>query len=108
MTHCISCHGRDGSGVSGPNMTDDSYLLVKTIADIPKTVIDGSAAAGMPAWGNRLPMNEIVLVSAFMASLRGQNLSGPMGTQGDVIPAWSAGTPAPESESESNAGESSN
>ena len=86
-TNCISCHGRKGEGGSGPNMTDESFLLVKTVTDIPQTVIKGSVSAGMPAWGNRLSTNEVVLVSAYVASLRGLDLPGKE-AQGEAIPAW--------------------
>ncbi|MEZ6016495.1 MAG: cbb3-type cytochrome c oxidase N-terminal domain-containing protein [Planctomycetota bacterium] len=94
QTNCVSCHGRDGSGVTGPNMTDDHYLLVKTIEDIPKTIVNGSAAKGMPAWGNRLMQNEIVLVAAYIASLRGQNVPSPRPAEGEVIPPFDAPSPA--------------
>ncbi|MEM6673550.1 MAG: cbb3-type cytochrome c oxidase N-terminal domain-containing protein [Planctomycetota bacterium] len=90
QTNCVSCHGRDGAGVSGPNMTDDHYIKVKTIEDVAKTVIEGSVTAGMPAWSTRLSTNEIVLVSSYVASLRGQNLPGPRGAEGEIIPAWGA------------------
>ncbi|QDV10037.1 Cbb3-type cytochrome c oxidase subunit CcoP2 [Planctomycetes bacterium Poly30] len=86
-TNCVSCHGKGGTGVSGPNLTDDSYLLIKKLDDIPTLLVKGSVAAGMPAWGNRLSTNEIVLVASYVASLRGQNLPGKE-TQGEVIPAW--------------------
>ncbi len=89
QTNCVSCHGRDGSGVSGPNLTDESFLLVKDLASITDVVTKGSVAAGMPAWGNRLSLNEIVLVSAYVASLRGQDLPGKE-AQGEAIPAWDA------------------
>ncbi|MEM8711273.1 MAG: cbb3-type cytochrome c oxidase N-terminal domain-containing protein [Planctomycetota bacterium] len=88
-TNCVSCHGRGGIGVSGPNLTDDSYLLIKKLTDIPELLVKGSVAAGMPAWANRLSTNEMVLVSAYVASLRGQNLDGKE-AQGEVIPAWDA------------------
>ncbi|MFT5734676.1 MAG: cytochrome c oxidase cbb3-type subunit 3 [Planctomycetota bacterium] len=89
-TNCVSCHGRGGIGVSGPNLTDDSYLLIKELTDIPALLVKGSVAAGMPAWGNRLSKNEIVLVASYVASLRGQNMPGKE-IQGEVIPAWDAG-----------------
>lgn len=88
QTNCVSCHGRDGSGISGPNMTDDTFLLVKSLEDIPKTVINGSVAKGMPAWGGRLNQNEVALVSAYVASLRGQNLSSSRPAEGVSIPPW--------------------
>lgn len=88
-TNCASCHGKDGAGNAGPNMTDDAYLNVTRLADIPKVVIEGANGAAMPAWGGRLSMNEIVLVSAYVASLRGQDLPGNA-PEGEVIPAWDA------------------
>ena len=59
----------------------------------------------MPAWRNRLHPNEIVLVSAYVANMRGKNLPGPRGAEGEVIPPWPdapaempAGDPADEAE----------
>ena len=34
LTNCQSCHGPDGSGVVGPNLTDEYYKNVKKITDI--------------------------------------------------------------------------
>jgi cytochrome c oxidase cbb3-type subunit 3 len=42
----------------------------------------------MPAWKNRLHPNEVVMVSAYVANMRGQNLTGPRGAEGSAIPAW--------------------
>ncbi len=88
--NCISCHGDKGQGLVGPNMTDDSYKNIKTLMDIPRVVQEGAAAQAMPSWRNRLNQNEIILVSAYVASLRGQNLSGPRPTEGEKIPPWPA------------------
>lgn len=88
-TNCVSCHNRDGSGLIGPNMTDDAYLNVAIIADIPDVVAKGRKNGAMPAWANRLSPNEIVQVSAYVAALRGKNLPGRP-AEGKVIPPWSA------------------
>lgn len=98
LTNCASCHGRDGSGVSGPNMTDDHYLNVKGLADIPQVVTNGANKGAMPAWGNRLGQNEIVLVSVYVASLRGKDLpsAGGRPAEGEVIGAWQAPATAPQ------------
>jgi len=95
QTNCVSCHNRDGSGLTGPNLTDESYLLVKSLEDVAKTVTNGSVAKGMPAWGNRLSENEIVLVASYVASLRGQNLPSARVAEGVSIPAWNVPAPAP-------------
>jgi cytochrome c oxidase cbb3-type subunit III len=40
-------------------------------------IADGAGNGAMPAWRNRLHPNELLLVSAYVASLRGQNLPRP-------------------------------
>lgn len=92
QVNCTSCHGKLGEGISGVNLTDNVYKNVKTLADIPKVVHDGAAAGAMPAWGNRLHPNEVVLVAAYVATLRGQNTPGraPEGTE---IPPWPSQAP---------------
>jgi cytochrome c oxidase cbb3-type subunit 3 len=87
-TNCKSCHAADGSGLVGPNLTDDHYKNVKKLMDIVKVVSEGAATGSMPAWRNRLVSNEIILVSAYVASLRGKNLPGPRAAEGEVIPPW--------------------
>jgi cytochrome c oxidase cbb3-type subunit III len=93
-TNCQSCHAADGSGLVGPNLTDEYYKNVKQLADIPKVVADGAASGSMPAWRNRLHPNEIVLVSAFVAGLRGKNLPSSRGAEGEKIPPWPAAAAA--------------
>lgn len=86
--NCIACHGRQGQGDVGPNMTDDVYKNIKVITDIPRVVREGANGQAMPAWRGRLSENEIVLISAYVASLRGQNLPGraPEGTPAEPWP----------------------
>lgn len=85
---CVNCHGQDGSGLVGPNLTDDAYKNVLTLADIPKVIANGAANGAMPAWKTRLHPNEVVLVGAYVATLRGKNLPGPRGQEGVVVPPW--------------------
>ncbi len=94
ITHCISCHGSAGEGLVGSNLTDDYWKNVKVIEDIALIVQEGAAGGAMPAWQNRLNTNEIVLVSAYVASLRGSNPGSGRPAEGTVIPPWPI--PAPE------------
>jgi cytochrome c oxidase cbb3-type subunit 3 len=86
-THCKSCHAEDGSGLVGPNLTDDHYKNVKELIDIARVIENGAANGSMPAWQNRLIPNEIVLVSAYVANLRGKDLPGRK-PEGEVISPW--------------------
>ena len=76
LSKCAACHGRNGSGINGANLTDDKYINVNKVEDIVDVVTSGRANGAMPAWRNQLNENEIIMVSAFVASLRGQNLPG--------------------------------
>lgn len=87
-TNCVSCHGREGEGISGPNLTDDYYINVKNVTDIAKVVAEGAKAGAMPAWANRLHPNEVVLVSSYVASLRGENLASTYANKGELIAPW--------------------
>ncbi len=87
VTKCASCHASDGSGLVGPNLTDGSYKNVKTLEDIYHTIDKGVVAAGMPAWGRQLSDTEMILLAAYVGSLRDQNLPGKA-AEGEAIDPW--------------------
>lgn len=88
-TNCVSCHGADGGGVVGPNLTDDHWKNVRNIEDIAKVIANGAANGSMPAWKNRMShKNQIVLTAAYVASLRDSPVSGKP-PEGNPIPPWS-------------------
>lgn len=95
QAQCISCHGQEGEGLIGPNLTDDYYKNVRKIEDMAEVVSNGAANGAMPAWKTRLHPNEVVLVSVYAASLRGRNLTGPRGPEGEEIPPWPEPEPEP-------------
>lgn len=85
---CVTCHGVNAEGLSAPNLTDDAYIHIDSIEDIATVLIDGVVDKGMPAWGKQLHPNDIVMVSAYLASIRGTNVSGGKAAEGDVPPPW--------------------
>lgn len=96
-TNCISCHGRDGEGKVGPNLADEFYKNVRKLDDIPRIINSGAGNGAMPAWGNRLHVNEVVMVSAYVAKLRGSAADGTgKGPEGSEIPPWPEPTNATE------------
>lgn len=86
-TNCVSCHGRNAEGNNGPNLTDDHYLWVTEPADIVDVIAKGRNNGAMPAWSNRLDPREQIIVAAYVASLRGQNVPGRQ-VEGKPAPAW--------------------
>ncbi|MFN0137278.1 MAG: c-type cytochrome [Phycisphaerae bacterium] len=87
-SRCVSCHGANAEGLVGPNLTDENFKNVKKIDDIASVITVGANNGAMPAWKTQLHPNEIVLTAAYIASLRGKNLPGPRGPEGDNIPPW--------------------
>ena len=53
-THCAQCHGKEGEGISAPNLTDEYFLHIEQIEDIAKVVQNGANNGAMPAWSTRL------------------------------------------------------
>jgi cytochrome c oxidase cbb3-type subunit 3 len=87
-TNCVSCHGSQGEGLVGPNLTDDYWKNVTKIEDIASVIENGAANGSMPAWKNRLShKNLIVLTAAYVASLRAHPVSGKV-PEGNLLPAW--------------------
>jgi cytochrome c oxidase cbb3-type subunit 3 len=68
-------------------LTDDYYKNVKKITDIAEVIKNGAAGGSMPAWRTRLHPNEVVLMAAYVAGLRGKNLPG-RGPEGEKIDPW--------------------
>lgn len=88
--NCAACHGQNAGGLTGPNLTDESYLHVRRIEDFLDVIGKGRNNGAMPAWENRLRPREITLLAASVASLRGTNQTG-RGPEGQTIAPWSAG-----------------
>ncbi|QEG20419.1 cbb3-type cytochrome c oxidase N-terminal domain-containing protein [Mariniblastus fucicola] len=88
QANCVSCHGADGGGVVGPNLTDDHWKHVRNVEDIARVIEDGAANGAMPAWKTRLSHpNQIVLTAAYVASLRENPVAGKA-AEGNKVEPW--------------------
>ncbi|MBS0187441.1 MAG: c-type cytochrome [Planctomycetes bacterium] len=93
LGNCTACHGRDGGGLVGVNLTDDSYKNVKKVSDIYRVITEGANGGAMPAWKRALSDNERVILAAYVASLRGTHPATPKAAEGEVIPPWPTQAP---------------
>jgi cytochrome c oxidase cbb3-type subunit 3 len=82
---CVSCHGAQGQGGIGPNLTDDYWIHGGKMTDIVKVVSEGVLDKGMPPWGAILKQDELYSVVIFVKSLRGTNPPGAKAPQGDLV-----------------------
>ncbi|MDQ2642932.1 MAG: c-type cytochrome [Myxococcota bacterium] len=74
---CAVCHGAEGQGLIGPNLTDNSWIHGKgQLMDIFGVVSHGVTTKGMPAWELTLQPIEVRKLVAFVGTLRGKSLPG--------------------------------
>ena len=69
--HCTSCHGQEGGGGLGPNLTDKDTLHGARYADMVAVITNGVAGPGMPSWINILGAERVAQVAAYVYTLLG-------------------------------------
>jgi cytochrome c oxidase cbb3-type subunit 3 len=74
--NCATCHGAEGQGLIGPNLTDNAWLQGGKPVDIHKTIAQGSVAKGMPAWERTLGVERVRAVTAYVLTFKGRNVPG--------------------------------
>lgn len=95
--NCVACHGAEGQGGVGPNLTDDYWIHGGSIKDVFKTIKYGVVEKGMKPWQEDFSANQIAQLASFVESLYGTNPPGAKEKQGELYDRKSeAGTaPAP-------------
>lgn len=68
-TFCVRCHGRDGTGGLGPNLTTGTFRHVSSDSSLYRVIDQGLEKRGMPAVGWALTENERWHVVGFVRSL---------------------------------------
>jgi cytochrome c oxidase cbb3-type subunit 3 len=81
---CAACHGFQGEGIIGPNLTDNRWIHGYGAADFIKAVNEGYPAKGMPAWGPMIGPDKSRKVAAYVLTLKGTNVAGKA-PQGDLV-----------------------
>lgn len=67
--NCAGCHGDHGGGGMGPSLRDETWIYGNSPGQLFQSVSQGRAH-GMPAWGTRLPPQEVWLLVSYVQSLR--------------------------------------
>ena len=79
---CAACHGTQGGGMIGPNLTDDYWLHGGTKKEIAKTIAHGVTSKGMISWKHTLTPKQIGEVISFITSIKGINPPNAKDPQG--------------------------
>ncbi len=82
--NCANCHGQNGEGGVGPNMTDDYWIHGGGIQNIFKTIKYGVPAKGMIAWQAQLKPEAIQKVASYILTLQGTNPANGKAAQGTI------------------------
>jgi len=93
VASCAACHGPEGQGIVGPNLTDDYWLHKGGIKDVFKTIKYGVPEKGMKAWETDFSPVQIAQLSSYIKSIHGTKPANPKEPQGDLYNEEEAAAP---------------
>jgi len=82
---CAACHGENGQGLVGPNLTDEFWLHGGTIKDIFKTIKYGVPEKGMISWEKTMNAKQISQIASYILSIQGTHPAGAKAPQGTKL-----------------------
>jgi cytochrome c oxidase cbb3-type subunit 3 len=82
---CASCHGNEGQGLIGPNLTDAYWLHGGTNVDVFNIISQGVVAQGMPPWEAVFSAEERAELVVFIRSIQGTNPPNAKEPQGELV-----------------------
>ncbi len=82
--NCTNCHGPEGGGGVGPNLTDEYWIHGGGIKNVFTTVKNGVPAKGMISWQTQLNPKQMNQVSSYVLTLQGTKPSNPKAPEGNV------------------------
>lgn len=84
VTNCAACHGADGNGSVGPNLTDPYWLHGGSLKDIFKTIKYGVQEKGMKPWKDDFSPVQLAQLASFVKSIQGNKVANPKEPQGEL------------------------
>lgn len=76
---CTTCHGQQGEGLVGPNLTDDFWIHGCNLESTMTNIKTGFPTMGMPPYGSGAPLTDTELqqLASYIISIRGSNPPNP-------------------------------
>lgn len=69
LYNCAGCHGGHGGGGMGPSLRDEEWIYGNSDAHVFSSIASGRAH-GMPAWGLKVPSQQIWKLVTYIKSMR--------------------------------------
>ena len=66
--NCYGCHGGQAGGGMGPSLRDPDWIYGSSDAEVFASIAEGRAH-GMPAWGTKIPQEQIWKLVAYIKSM---------------------------------------
>lgn len=82
---CVTCHGKNGEGSVGPNLTDAYWIHGNTKEDLMRVTREGVPDKGMIPYKNLLQEAEIENVVEYILTLQGSNPEGAKRPEGKLV-----------------------
>lgn len=82
--NCFMCHGANGEGGVGPNLTDDYWLHGGSINEVFHTIKYGWPDKGMQSWEKMFSPAQIRDLASFVKSIHGTKPANAKAPQGDL------------------------
>ncbi|MFT3981503.1 MAG: cbb3-type cytochrome c oxidase N-terminal domain-containing protein [Ferruginibacter sp.] len=82
---CWACHGKEGEGGTGPNLTDDYWLHKGALSDVYQSIKHGYPDKGMQAWEKQYSPKDVLNLASFIKSIHGTHPANAKPPQGDLF-----------------------
>jgi cytochrome c oxidase cbb3-type subunit 3 len=76
VQNCSKCHGAEGEGKIGPNLTDEYWVAGGAPLAIYQSIVEGRTLKGMPAWGRLIGPGKCKQVAAYLLTIRNTQVAG--------------------------------
>ncbi|SOD93364.1 cytochrome c oxidase cbb3-type subunit 3 [Spirosoma fluviale] len=83
LQSCVACHGQQGQGGVGPNLTDEFWLHGGSMKSVFHTITEGVPEKGMMSWKKQLNPLQVQQVASYILTLQGTNPAGAKAPQGE-------------------------
>ena len=83
QANCAACHGANGEGLIGPNLTDSSWISKSQSSELLEVILKGVPAKGMPAWEGVIGKKTSQILLAYIGNLQGTNPPNGKPPQGE-------------------------
>jgi cytochrome c oxidase cbb3-type subunit 3 len=80
---CAACHGAEGQGLIGPNLTDAYWIRGGSNTDVFTVITKGSLEKGMPPWEGMFTQEQRAEMVAYIRSLEGTDPPNAKAPEGE-------------------------